>query len=477
MSEFSENFKKIKDKRNLTCAEIIERMESENFEIYHWINGNRIPKNWKQLEDVILKLELTEDEYRNLKTVYEKERLGEREYSNHKKIMEIFETLQQRRMEYHSKLNGMHGEGGHPAIWPDFVKLNNRMEILGWIQNVLDYLLTQKEKKIYVKLGTIHAEVLMLLKMLCSKTEDCYIEEIVHVFSEEKDRDVYNLGVLKDVIELWIQKNTLHVYWVEDKNEEQGLEENWILSNDFVIQYDAEFSHGMFSADGKWIGFVRENFERLKNVSESLATKACEVMGSNVGYEKADMTGYTMEYMPCIGNGLTEAILEQHIYPHIPGRNALIQEILNTHLLKNKNQKFKWYSFFSREGLIEFMETGRIDTFPYEVYKRPELPVRCEMLENAMNSCRDGRFSYFMVKDKEFPSMKNLYIEQMVGSMEKLELGLCLKDGVKEQLRIKNAGIQKQFLNFCSYLEEGGYVYTQNETLAYMKQILQEYKK
>lgn len=476
MSAFSECFMEIKDRRNLTGVEIAEMCNKETSVIFHWLNGTRFPKNWKQIEGIVVKLKLSDNEYQSLKTAYEKTALGKTEYECHRKIIEIFDILQKRRDEYLS-----FPEDAFVSIrevrLPEFVKMNNKMEIISWVQNLLDYLSAQEVKKVYLKFQTIHQEILMLIKMFCSRTKDSKIEAMVYLLEDEQFSGAHNLEVLKGIIEILVQRNSVEIYCQEEANYEQGFGENWIISEDFAIQYNDDLSTGMLSTNPEWIQFMKQSFDTLKENSGNLGKKACDVTEFNEGYEIPDMQGFSIEHMPCIGNCLTKELLERNIYPEIPHREEIIQGILAGHFIEEKNEDFKWRSFFFKDGLIDFMNTGRIENFPYMIYQQISLADRCEILQNGINICEDGRFSYHMVKDGELPSMRNLYIEQMICSMNKLEIYMHFEAGLKEQFQIKNESLKKEFQKFFEYLEKGGYVYSRKETLTYMKKVLREYRK
>lgn len=435
MSAFSEYFMMIKNRRNLTGAQIAEMCDKETGMIFHWLSGKRYPSEWSLMEDVVEKLKLSEDEYRKLKNAYERTILGESDYVCHKKIMEIFHLLEDRRdaqvvfpEEKYIKVQ--------EVCLPEFKKLNGKMEILVWLQTALEYLSLQRHRKLYLKFQNKHEEVLLLLKMLCSRIHDCQMEEIVYLCREKNISNIENLEVLKGIIEILVQKNSIDVYYLEELDYEKGFAENWILSDDFVILYDAELTSGMLTANRDWIDTYKESFEKLKQISESFGKKECGYFQDESGYEMPDSMGISMEYMPSVRQ--------------CPG--------------------MEWKSFFSGEGYIEFMENGSMEKYSH-------LKTRCEIMQMCIDNAKNGRFQYFMIKDSELPEMQNLCIRQISGKEKKLVICMLFEEGMQERFEIKDEGLQQQFWNFFEYLEKYGYIYNAEETLAYMESVLWEYKK
>lgn len=473
MMTFSEYFTIIKDRRKLTGAQIAEMCNLETGMVFHWLNGKRYPQDWQKVEEVAEKLKLSNEECRNLRDAYERTVLGAKEYYCNKKIMNIIRVLEEKRDIYFHTEQNTFIETRNVQL-PDFIKLNNRIEILSWLQNALEYLLSKKEQRLYLKFHDINAEVLTLLKMYCNRTMECKIEEVVYLQKEEIYSGMKNLEALEGVIEFLVQKKEVEVYCQEDLDYDKDFAENWIISDDFVLQYDVNLSSGMLAGNREWVESFKASFEKIKQKSDSLGKKGCIL---EPDMERTRFRGYSMEYMPCIGNGLTKEILEKYMYKEIPNREMMIDSILESHVPVGELAKMQWCSIFSKEGLIEFMETGRLDTFPSDLYRKIEVESCCEVLQNIIHNAKAGYFTFYVKKEKKLPLMRNLYIEQIVDKKPRLYMHLYFERGMKEAFKIDNKEIQECFLNFFRHLEKGGYVYSKEESLAYMQRVLEEYKK
>ena len=80
---------------------------------------------------------------------------------------------------------------------------------------------------------------------------------------------------------------------------------------------------------------------------------------------------------------------------------------------------------------------------------------------------------YYMIKEG-LPDLHHIYIKHYLG--DKLDIFLLFRDGVNEDFAITDKGLQKQFWNFFNTLEQFGYVYSAEETLAFMEEKLAGYK-
>lgn len=88
--------------------------------------------------------------------------------------------------------------------------------------------------------------------------------------------------------------------------------------------------------------------------------------------------------MPCLSMGLTKEILQNNIYQDLPFREELIQNILERYP-GCPDYLREIFSYFTKSGLIEFMETGRVEIFPYDIYDSLSSPQRCEVLDNIIS--------------------------------------------------------------------------------------------
>lgn len=417
MSLFSECFTNMKDSRNLTAAQIAQNCKKDVKEIFHWLNGKRIPSNWNQIENVIDKLQLSVEEVKRLKSAYERTIMGKDAYACHQKMIEILNVLQQRRNEYLSSQKGML-LGIREVKLPDFLRLNNKMEILGCIQIVLEHLETQNEKKLFLKIQTAHPEVLMLLKMFCSHTKECHIEEIVYLIEGEKESEIHNLEVLKGIVELMVQRNSIEIFCHEELNYEKGFSDNWILSEDFALQFDEELSGGMLFANSQWVQFFLKTFETIKGGSRSLGKRVYETTKDDYDFAKRNVVRKSIGFMPFMEEQFIEDIIED-------GNGS-------------------WSVVFAREGLLQFIENKQALENHGTAYETTDIKVGRELLAHAIKFTESGKISFYMIKGESLPEMRDLHIEQI--DEKTIYIDIILKEGVKERFIIEDSGIGKQFL-------------------------------
>ena len=231
--------------------------------MYGWINGRAIPFSWERLQVVVNNLQLSKEEETELKNGFERTRLGEEGYAIWQKMVECFQIqLQKDEKVIHSEEKCCFAV--KKVELPEIVFFKNKMDIFRGIQTVLDYMRVQMEQRLYLKMHSMHTEIMLFLKMFCYSAKECEIEEIVFLTREKERINVHNLEVLKNIAELMAQKREIDVYCSEEVYCEKDFSDNWMISNAFVLWYDEALSSGMLTTNPVWIQFFRKRFEKIK---------------------------------------------------------------------------------------------------------------------------------------------------------------------------------------------------------------------
>lgn len=471
MSGFSDCLEKIRIRRELTNTQIADLCGVEKTVIHRWFTGQRLPGSWEKIEETIGKLHLSVDEQIQLKKAYERTLVGEEQYEYYQQMIGLMAMIQEEKDEKFKKENEIIGEYQITGL-PKCLILENKMEILQCIQNLCAYLSKQKEKHLYLKMQAAGKEILTMVKMFCHRNPDCSVEEIVYMDNELDGSYTYNAKIFQEAISLLMLKNPVEIYYSESDDSDKKFAINWLISDDFFLQFNAQMSYGIMTTEKEWLSFFQDDFKSIKKSCHPIGHKRVnpeEYLG-NMNYHGSYLIG--IEFMPCFGKCLTEMMMRSHIYD-IPGKEELIQAILEG----MGGIQETGHAFFLPEGMKTFMETGILEIFPYKIYRPVDQETRCEILERAVSFMEKGVVVQHMLRENRFPDMRGLHIEQVHGKTEKLTFTIRFEEEKKEQIEITEQRILNRFWQFFEYLKESEYVYSEEETLEYMKKQLKEYEK
>ena len=479
MSEFSVFLDGILKARRMSGAQAARLCRIDTTVLFRWLSGASLPRNWKRLEGLTEKLRLTPYEMEMLEFRYRKEVLGETHANCFGEILKTLHTLAEKRAEYrlgsskdHAWPLSAEGEG----TLPGFRKLDHKLDLMQCVQAALTASLSEGQKSLCFKLQVLPEWLLVQLKQFQSRSGNP-IEMFVYTSSTNGTIGMaeQKLVWMRQMGDLLITKNPADIYFYNGLEELDQMRQNWLVSERFLIQFPSDLSCGMITRDPAWIAFFQESFEELKAQSGQFCKCNKEVMeflDSEEQLIKLQCAG--VDFMPCISVGLTEQILQENILPDLPGRDEMIQGILRYPNCAARMQRV--HSVFSRGGLRKFMEYGVVDLFPYKVYRPLSIEQRCEVLENMIFIQEHNlSFHYILLKD-DFADMQGICVEQRYSENGQLHIYISLEEGKKEEIAIADPDIREEYARFFGYLKGSWFVYSEEETLAYMKKELRRYR-
>ena len=480
MSEFSKYLDYLIKCRDLKLVQVAEICKVDTSTIFRWANGKVLPKSWERLEPVVKKLRLTPYEVSVLRNAYRKELLGESQGQCFEEIMKIFRILEQKQEKY--QCAGQEKEWGNQGerewrLGAGFCALGSKIEVWRHIQDALGQASRQDGQGLYLKLHDISDVLLMELKGLCSQRDGGRVSILICEGNGAANRAEEKLKQMRKILDLLFGEREIYIYYLDASDGAAWEGQNWIVSDGFFLQFSNDMSRGMATGDETWIAFFQERMGRLEERGTPIHKGAIGAMEYvERGTAKEGIQAAAVEYMPCVGMGLTEEILQDRIYKETPFREEMIQKILanQPNRIPGIGQLF---SYFTREGLMEFMESGRVEIFPYKIYSPATLQQRCQVLANLIALAEKEPSIHYLMLKEGFLGMKGIYVEQRDGAGDSLRIELQFRGEGKEGIAILDWEIQQAYRDFFAYLKKSVNVYGEEETLACLREVLETYQR
>ncbi len=486
MSEFSKYFDYLMKCRSLKHVQVAEMCKIDTSIIFRWANGKALPKSWGRLEPIVRRLRLTPNEVSALRNAYRKEALGESQSRCFDEIMDIFQILGQKRRQGSAQCKkgagsrtydceGISGLGGCISS-SKACGLNGKMEVWQSIRQALNLSPVCKGQELFLKLNGISDAMLMELKGIHRKKGWERIHLLLCGGNGTAGRTEAKLRQMQEVIELLFQEGEICVSCMDASEASLWEGHNWMISDDFFLQFTEDMSFGLVTGEKAWIAFFQEQFGRLEEKCRPICKNTVDAMAYvERGNTEEGVQITALEYMPCISLGLTEDILQEQIRPDIPFREELIQKVI-AYYPQGVPAAGQLFSYCTKDGLVEFMESGRIEIFPeQELYSPASMQQRCEILANIIALAQDKQNIHFVLLKEDFPELKGIHLEQWLGTKNALWVEHWSETGQKEEVAIVDKDIQQAYSRFFAYLNKGGKAYGEAETLACMKDVLDYY--
>ena len=481
-SEYLDNYIK---KSKYTVSRLASKMNMDRSILYRYVKGTRVPSDEALLCEIAAALCMTDTEKEHLLELYNRLMYGDEKIDNYVYFKSFLKQLKEREDGFITE-NGQvktdMGTGyGHKMLW-----LNSEEEIVSVVRKLLDNVSNTRgadgeEKCIYIVMQPDNPVQEYIRP--CLEDTDVRVEQIIHL--ERNDACKYkNLDVLLHILGTCFGNMHYTVYYSFCDDIGEGDSMYWmtnvIIIGDYVVWFDADMHYGSVIHDGccrmgamKRYGKIKKNTYILKNDTKQ-GDNATGIYGKTDGVIIGNLF-----IDPCIGLIVGRDIWESNLYD-FEGKKELMDHIEdvggawnNTTYFPSKIIKSSKITVrFQYDGLIRFMETGRISELPACMYKPLDMPQRLLTLMRMIEIIKKGYFNYNIVDSSiEIPEKILIYRLENERSMS---FSLIRRDA-SSRVVINEAGFGYIFDMFIEELERKGCIRNTEETLEILEEICGRY--
>lgn len=412
MTAFSDYLTEIKDKRNLTVAQLAKICEMDRMVLFHWCNGTSLPEYWERINLLAKRLRLTEEEKKHLRAVYDREYLGLKQSNCFWKIECIFQLLE-KKVEQKNNLNEQLYQNIHIDYhMPEFLVLHSQMDLLQCVRNVLQNLPQKNNLVLYLKVKSIPETLLILLWQFCKTANQGRIEIIIGIEDYSYRSEAEKLRLLYTLLELQLQGSN-KIVWRCLKDIDIQAGQGWILTDQYYIQFPEDMKFGIMTGNKEWFRFFSGMSKRLCQSGELLLKNCCDAEADCIDGVSPD---YIMAYQPKEDDMTEGAVV-----------------------------------FFSEKGLAD-CGTDRLH----------------EILRNLMQEER----RWIMLKNTNI-SLEHICMKLFDGQKGCLKIDLYPDTDEQRQIIVKDRQIVNQFKRFLEYIADTDWVYTAEEAISIVGRMLE----
>lgn len=252
----------------------------------------------------------------------------------------------------------------------------------------------------------------------------------------------------------------------------------YVIFSDAMLFLSGDFKLALPCAQRDTLQFFRSHFEHLRKAASPLITfcPQPEALLSHL-LEADSLTNgdpaFCLQYFPCLSIYLSQDILNACVPSHIAHRDLLIEAVKQRFA---QVRGLRHYScFFSKEGLIDFVETGALSDFPKE-YVRPLLPKeRLFVLEQLLAAVSQGQQTFQLVNYSLFPLSNSLSC--ILHGSSSLDFVIVDRAGRRHQyLFLDEPTIVEAFSDFFGWLSQSRFLCTLEESLAFIESCIKRLK-
>ena len=180
----------------------------------------------------------------------------------------------------------------------------------------------------------------------------------------------------------------------------------YIITRDGVLALSYNLDHGLFLNDNTMKNFFVNHFNRTKAIALPLLDHLNTPQKNLLHYlsmcPEKNATVFALGGQPCFAPVLSKEIYLKYCYPSILSSLQLDFSLFNAYfqnveaIYSNANGL---YTYFTLDGLQNFLSTGRLSEFPTDYYAPLELEDRKRIVADFLKLSRQKAITPFLLQD------------------------------------------------------------------------------
>lgn len=225
-----------------------------------------------------------------------------------------------------------------------------------------------------------------------------------------------------------------------------------IITNRHVLKLSRSFKTAILYDDAPIVDFYQKSVDRLCR-GLPLLTRRTDNLEDMYGWTRENLGDASLEPHPCLTLCLTDERIESLVRPGIPGREAVCALAREVYGPYSRGEKPLPRSFFSREGLRAYVETGRICYFPESLVRCCTKEERQVFMQELLAAVEAGETAFTAMDSDKFRTPLN--VEIILSDTQQVVVQRFCNDSQRlNAVVIDEPGICEAFSDFFDYLPE-----------------------
>ena len=407
MSGFLKELNIIIKRKKISKNKLAAKIDVDPSSFYQMLAGKRY-LNEKLFSRLISVLNLSPDEEKYLCELYQILLTGEENYYKSKAIIKFIEEFNI-------------DEDIHP-ISPFKMQIGHIEEVVYGRENLkrvmFQILLNAYEKNESLKiLCQPECESLYFLLNILRDNPRLSVEQIICLESEHNDSGIKNVRALEKLIPGLVGEFSYSIYYFYDsvsiRYGSTSLMPYLILSESMGMIFSTDFESGLFFEDREKVDLFQRRYDKIKNYTSVFTTNDARLIDIKRVLNKFDLcTEEIYVLCPMIPFPVyCPDFWISLIKPDYEKREELIQFLCQ----ENKNvgdafEKIKKVIFFTREGVLDFYETGHIIDGLSEHFLPVPIELRKKIIHEILEDILANRDEAFLLKDEAITLSRDFYM-------------------------------------------------------------------
>lgn len=432
-------------------------------------SGQKLPTK-EELEIISKELSLTPDEKDNIFKELEIAAIGEDKYKSRTYTKNFIELL----------YNIFNNEPQN-AIITNIVNLNfegtytttNSSDTSALINNFINAE-SNKQNNLFIYNTSAVGNVFDNIYAKILNRPNLTVTQIIGIKPHNDNYESYyeNIDIISKIYPVFLSATNYHVYYYYDKVMENSMFPFTLVSDNYVLMISYNLKYAMLTDDKNIVGISKSVFNEKVKKSYSLINDITDLSDYTSlyiehykKYNNAQLI--TIEYEPCLFPYIEPEVIKEIVYKELAEYDEIVQRCMEIRNLYNKTRHNQLY--FTKEGVLNFLNNGRIAEIPDIVYEPIPLSERINILNKLCYDAKTEKSKELhIIKHEKLKVPKNLrYCGH--GQINDFLLLLPKKKQNPSIFKLNECGFAKPFYDFASHLCDTDMVLSNDETVSFIE--------
>lgn len=484
MKEFCRTLKTLADRYPGTMSDLARKAHIDRSTLYKIIDGKRTP-NEKQLRSLVSALCVTPEQGIRLMNQYANLRTGASDLQIYAEVHALVNAL----FHVQDKIlhaGGLQGELDNalpgppqPGSWTGRREVNGRLSAL-----LKDYLDGGDERPLMLSPltgGALDQVIINAFVTAGGAPKALWQLLLFRQGDDGPSEQTHNLRVMTRTLPfLFLERMRYEARLVNGSTDAllpAALLPVYLLFPNAAVMLDENCQKAVCVTDPAVVECLRLEFSRQYFAAPSLLVLTTqthdyrESIAINAKLIAPKPKMYLLRHQPPLSQCIDREIIREFMHPQMtdtPDLPQLLQYLYQWNSLKTD-------AYFSEEGLLSFVRTGRFSDLPDLVYKPLTPAARRRVLQNLRAACMDEERTLRFIRPEAIRSVAEMNVAVFRGEGV-IFCQTLHNDGRPDFCReylMKDPGLTEALVQYCTMLCDSGMVHSQNYTVDFIDYCMQ----
>ena len=477
MSEFSYVLSRHVHGKNIKTYALAQYCGLDRSNMYKIINGKRKPTSLEMVHKMAQFMHLTPAEELELEEAYQITLTGYDNYYRRRDVMNFFSEFTLSTVALPSFKYGTEQSNNNKEI----TLLASPTEVRQALFRIISAEMSRQTHG-HIRL-LVQPDASFLINLIHAESHpdtEIHIEHIICLNNNSETTHAhknYNLNCLKQILPLYGSCPYYEsFYYYDDISARTGkltLFPYMIITSNCVCLLTAGLDRGCVMRSVPAHKMFSEVFTDYRKTSTVLLKKINNV-AEQLDYVQNLLrkcgSGFCFQMTPCFTPFITLSMAETNISIDTSVRSAFINRFHE--YIKDINawqEQGKTTCIFSYDGIRHFLETGRINEYPHDVYFPFDMHDKINLIRKLIPSCRNGHYRMLREPIGNVEHELYLFVNQQNGYL----MFSSPYTGYPVYLNIEEPGLLFTFYDFCENLDDNMF-YSPNETELLINRLIKD---